>query len=97
MLGLTHTTVVAPRFVYIVTLVLETPGSLYKYAVNTCDDAVRVSSCHQIFVMKEGHHKVFTLFGGTKILTCSSQVRRSRLSPVRNMVGKRSFLLVHSV
>jgi len=24
--------------------------------------------------MKEGHHKVFTLFGGTKLLTCNSQV-----------------------
>lgn len=29
---------------------------------------------NQIFVMKEGHHKVFTLFGGTKLLTCNSQV-----------------------
>eukprot|EP00752_Nemacystus_decipiens_P010629 g9467.t1 len=27
----------------------------------------------EIFVMKEGHHKVFTLFGGTKLLTCNSQ------------------------
>lgn len=26
--------------------------------------------------MKEGHHKVFTLFGGTKLLTCNSQVRQ---------------------
>lgn len=33
-------------------------------------------SYHQIFVMKEGHHKVFTLFGGTKLLTCNSQVCR---------------------
>ena len=29
----------------------------------------------QVYVMKEGHHKVFTLFGGTKLLTSSSQVR----------------------
>ncbi|CAB1105130.1 unnamed protein product [Ectocarpus sp. CCAP 1310/34] len=27
----------------------------------------------EIFMMKEGHHKVFTLFGGTKLLTCNSQ------------------------
>eukprot|EP00903_Cladosiphon_okamuranus_P009432 g8993.t1 len=28
---------------------------------------------NEVFVMKEGHHKVFTLFGGTKLLSCNSQ------------------------
>lgn len=49
--------------------------SLYTININTIkwlQPCTLVSG--QIFVMKEGHHKVFTLFGGTKLLTSNNQV-----------------------
>lgn len=52
----------------------------------------------QVFVMKEGHHKVFTLFGGTKLLTCNSQVRRaSSLTDSEYMPHFCTILFVYAV